>query len=188
MAGKCTSSGPIKTDLVDDASVFTVSIDGKVYLNCNPHIFGFIGYEQETPASFGLHLHANPTFKQCSSKTSPKDVQVVFRFIFSLIARLFQYEWKLNGEGQLFDDGLKLPAYSYSVDELVNITLIARYNHEKLSYSSSTTKTIHVCFLHLKCSHYFCNSSTLVCLFLSHWIVWNVKQGKIIIWSYVYLL
>ncbi|KAF1747149.1 hypothetical protein GCK72_023609 [Caenorhabditis remanei] len=113
VAGKCTSSGPIKTDLVDDASVFTVSIDG---------------YEQETPASFGLHLHANPTFKQCSSKTSPKDVQ---------------YEWKLNGEGQLFDDGLKLPAYSYSVDELVNITLIARYNHEKSSYSSSTTKTIH---------------------------------------------
>ncbi|PIC17100.1 hypothetical protein B9Z55_023460 [Caenorhabditis nigoni] len=112
VAGKCTSSGPIKTELVDDASVFSVSIDG---------------LEQETPASFGLHLHANPTFKQCSSKTSPKDVQ---------------YEWKLNGEGQMTDDGLKLPAYSFSVDELVNITLIARYNHEK-SYSSSTTKTIH---------------------------------------------
>uniref|UniRef100_A0A1I7U112 REJ domain-containing protein n=1 Tax=Caenorhabditis tropicalis TaxID=1561998 RepID=A0A1I7U112_9PELO len=112
VAGKCTSSGPIRTELVDDASVFSVSIDG---------------IEQETPASFGLRLHANPTFKQCSSKTSPKDVQ---------------YEWKLNGEGQMFDDGIKLPAYSFSVDELVNITLVARYNHEK-TYSSSTTKTIH---------------------------------------------
>ncbi|EGT59407.1 hypothetical protein CAEBREN_06088 [Caenorhabditis brenneri] len=112
VGGKCTSSGPIRTQLIDDASVFTVSIDG---------------LEQETPASFGLHLHANPSFKQCSSKTSPKDVQ---------------YEWKLNGEGQMFDDGLKLPAYSFNVDELVNITLIARYSHEK-TYSSSTTKTIH---------------------------------------------
>ncbi|CAI2356453.1 unnamed protein product [Caenorhabditis sp. 36 PRJEB53466] len=112
LAGKCTSSEPITTDLVDDVSIFSVSIDG---------------YEQETPASFGLRLHANPTFQQCSSKLAPKNVQ---------------YEWKLNGEGQMYDDGLKLPAYSYSVDDVVNITLIARYNHEK-TYSSSTTKTIH---------------------------------------------
>ncbi|CAA93471.4 PKD/REJ-like domain-containing protein [Caenorhabditis elegans] len=112
VAEKCTSSGPIYTALVDDASVFSVSIDG---------------VEQETPASFGLRLRANPTFKQCSSKTSPKDVQ---------------YEWKLNGEGKMYDDGLKLPAYSYSVNELVNVTLIARYSYEK-PYSSSSTKTIH---------------------------------------------
>uniref|UniRef100_A0A8R1DSQ8 REJ domain-containing protein n=1 Tax=Caenorhabditis japonica TaxID=281687 RepID=A0A8R1DSQ8_CAEJA len=54
----------------------------------------------------------------------------------------YEFEWKLNGEGQMYDDGLKLPAYSYSVDDKVNITLVARYNHEK-TYSSSTTKTIH---------------------------------------------
>uniref|UniRef100_A0A8R1DRR0 REJ domain-containing protein n=1 Tax=Caenorhabditis japonica TaxID=281687 RepID=A0A8R1DRR0_CAEJA len=55
----------------------------------------------------------------------------------------YEFEWKLNGEGQMYDDGLKLPAYSYSVDDKVNITLVARYNHEK-TYSSSTTKTIHI--------------------------------------------
>lgn len=50
----------------------------------------------------------------------------------------------MNGEGKMYDDGLKLPAYSYSVNELVNVTLIARYSYEK-PYSSSSTKTIHVC-------------------------------------------
>ncbi|CAI5456345.1 unnamed protein product [Caenorhabditis angaria] len=112
IAGKCTTSDFLITELVDDSFVFSVKIDG---------------YEHETPTSFGLKLHANPNFQRCNDSLLPKDVQ---------------YEWQINGESKSTDDGIKLPAFRYGIEEYVNVTLIARYNGEKY-YSSNESKTIH---------------------------------------------
>ncbi|CAD6188685.1 unnamed protein product [Caenorhabditis auriculariae] len=102
IADKCTTTQPLLVQLVDESTIFSVSMEG---------------YEPSAPTSMGLKLLAMPSLQQCNITLTPNDVQ---------------YEWLINDKFVTYDDTIRLPAYSYNANQIVNVTLTANYKDSKL--------------------------------------------------------